>query len=433
MHISTLLSLPSAVLLLLCATPALSVAEQQWPHNLPKHMKYFPEDERHVRRGIDIMERLRHEKPVGMKKMSTDEGEMFMLDNWIFASSENKRSEYEDLGNGTYQAQPAIRPNAADEWFERLRIRDVLLKRQFRCPEGTLSCASIGAPDVCCGGSSTCVKVQNSPIGDIGCCPNGQSCAGSISCNEAAGYSSCPGSTNGGCCLPGFQCSGIGCVAVGTSITGSYIRSVLGCNHNSSRLNIYTGTIFIDSLIGIHVLNWLVLLPGASCVGGPSTSTQAPEAPVRPTSQGTTAVTSPASEGDVCPTGFYVCSAYYPSGCCRVGRDCQTTGSCIIPPSTTVLATNGVTIVAPTGASVATPGPAQGGSCPSAWFSCPAEQGGNCCPNGYACGEQCTATASGVSSIEAKVTPSVASFVPQWSVWGMLMAAGAIGAAMVAL
>jgi len=210
MHISTLLSLPPTVLVLLCAAPTVS-AQQQWPHNLPKHMKYFPEDEHHVRRGLDIKERLRYERPVGIKKMSTDEGEMFMLDNWVFAPSESKRSEYEDLGNGTYQARPAIRPNAADEWLERLRIRDVLLKRQFKCPEGTLSCSSIGAPDVCCGGSSTCVNVPDSDIGDVGCCPNGQTCSGSISCNESAGYTACPNSSNGGCCLPGFQCSGIGC------------------------------------------------------------------------------------------------------------------------------------------------------------------------------------------------------------------------------
>ncbi len=212
MHLAALLSLPSSVLLLLCATPIASAEQQQqWPHNLPRHMKYFPEDERHVRRGLDIRERLRREKPIGMKKMSTDEGEMFMLDDWIFASSDTKRAEHEDFGNGTYRAQPAIRPNAADEWFDRLRVRDVLLKRQFRCPEGTLSCASIGAPDVCCGGTSTCVTVADSEIGDVGCCPNGQTCSGSISCNEGAGYTSCPNSSNGGCCLPGFQCSGIGC------------------------------------------------------------------------------------------------------------------------------------------------------------------------------------------------------------------------------
>lgn len=210
MHISTLLSLPSTVLLLLYAAPVVN-ASQQWPHNLPKHLKYFPEDERHVKRGLDIKERLQHERPVGMKKMSTDEGEMFMLDNWIFASSQSKRSDFEDFGNGTYQAQPAIRPNAQEEWFERLRIRDVLLKRQFRCPEGTLSCSSIGAPDVCCGATSTCVTVQDTNIGSVGCCPNGQACSGTISCNEAAGYTSCPNSSNGGCCLPGFQCSGVGC------------------------------------------------------------------------------------------------------------------------------------------------------------------------------------------------------------------------------
>jgi hypothetical protein len=92
-----------------------------------------------------------------------------------------------------------------------------------------------------------------------------------------------------------------------------------------------------------------------------------------------------------------------------------------------------VTVVAPSGAGVATTGAAQGGSCPNNWYSCPANQGGNCCPNGYACGEQCTATASGVSSVEAKVAPSTASFVPQWSVWGLTVAAFAIGAAMIAL
>ncbi|KAH6639844.1 hypothetical protein C7974DRAFT_331457 [Boeremia exigua] len=461
MHISTLLSLPSSVLLLLCATPVASAQQQQWPHNLPRHVKYFPEEEQNVKRGLEIRERLRHEKPVGMKKMSTDEGEMFMLDNWVFASSERKRAEYGDLGNGTYLAQPAIRPNAADEWFERQRIRDVLLKRQFRCPEGTLSCSSIGAPDVCCGGSSTCVRVQDSDIGDVGCCPNGQICSGSISCNEAAGYTACPNSSNGGCCLPGFQCSGIGCVAAGTSIT--YVQpstsarpsSSLGAtstpasssatpttsstpsstpapsssSNPSSAYTCSTGWFSCPvSLGGGCCQNGRECATGASCIGD-EPSSQAPSAPVRPTSEAATTTT----EGDVCPTGFYVCSAYYPSGCCRVGRDCQTTGSCVLPSSTTVIETNGVTVVAPSGASVAINGAAEGSSCPSAWYSCPAIDGGNCCPNGYACGEQCTATASGVSSVEAKVAPSTASFVPQWSIWGMVIAACAIGAAMVAL
>jgi len=217
-----------------------------------------------------------------------------------------------------------------------------------------------------------------------------------------------------------------------TSVTSSLLSST-SAPPSSSPTSAYTcSTGWFScpvSLGGGCCQNGRECATGASCLGYDPTSSQAPSAPVRPTSEAATTAT----EGDVCPTGFYVCSAYYPSGCCRVGRDCQTTGSCELPSSTTVIASNGVTVVAPSGASVATAGVAEGGSCPSAWYSCPADQGGNCCPNGYACGEQCTATASGVSSVEAKVAPSTASFVPQWSVWGLAVAAGAIGAAMIAL
>jgi hypothetical protein len=82
----------------------------------------------------------------------------------------------------------------------------------------------------------------------------------------------------------------------------------------------------------------------------------------------------------LCPTGFYVCSAYYPSGCCRVGRDCQTTGTCVETKSTTVVNSNGVTIAAPTGAGFATTAAGRGGNCPNSWYSCAASVGGNCCP-----------------------------------------------------
>ncbi|KAJ5436886.1 Mitochondrial carrier protein [Penicillium cf. griseofulvum] len=65
--------------------------------------------------------------------------------------------------------------------------------------------------------------------------------------------------------------------------------------------------------------------------------------PARPTNIST--VTSATRGEDVCPTGFYACSAVYHGGCCRTGRDCDTT-SCPITPSTTIIS-NGVTIVAP--------------------------------------------------------------------------------------
>lgn len=164
---------------------------------------------------------------------------------------------------------------------------------------------------------------------------------------------------------------------------------------------------------------------GASCIGDDPTSisTQAPVAPVRPTS---------GSVANVCPSGFYVCSAYYPNGCCRVGRDCQTTGSCALPAET-IVNTNGVVVLAPTGANVATTAIPQGGSCPSAWYSCAANRGGNCCPNGFECGEQCTATASGQSSVQGKVAPSTASFVSNGLVWAVMAVSIATGFAMVVL
>jgi hypothetical protein len=210
MHLSTLLSLPPTILLLLCAPS--SYAEPQWPHNVPKHLKYFPEDEIHAKRALDIQERLKHETPVGVKKMSVDEGEMFMLDNWIFASDLNRRSALDHSTNDTCEAQSPLRPLAEDDFFSRMRIRAVLSKRQFACPTGTNSCSSIGAPDVCCGTGNACIRVVNSPgVGSVGCCPSGQTCSGSVSCDTRNGYSSCPDAPNGGCCLPGFRCDGIGC------------------------------------------------------------------------------------------------------------------------------------------------------------------------------------------------------------------------------
>lgn len=210
MILSNFLTLPPSILVaLLCATTA--SAEVQWPHNVPRHMKYFPEEEEKAKRGLDIKQKLKYEKPVGVKKMSMDEGEMFMLDNWIFASDLEKRAE--EFGNATFEAESPLRPLQEEgDFFARFRIRAALAKRQFACPAGTNSCSSVGAPDLCCGTGTNCVTVNNSPgVGSVGCCPQGQTCAGSISCDTKNGYSSCPDAPNGGCCLPGFRCAGIGC------------------------------------------------------------------------------------------------------------------------------------------------------------------------------------------------------------------------------
>lgn len=137
---------------------------------------------------------------------------MFMLDNWIFASTPERRSDVDSHRNNTCEAQSPLRPLAEGDFFSRMHARAALAKRQFACPAGTNSCSSIGAPDVCCGTGSTCINVNNSPgVGSVGCCPRGQTCSGSISCDTSNGYSSCPDAPNGGCCIPGFRCDGIGC------------------------------------------------------------------------------------------------------------------------------------------------------------------------------------------------------------------------------
>ena len=93
-----------------------------------------------------------------------------------------------------------------------------------------------------------------------------------------------------------------------------------------------------------------------------------------------------------------------------MGRDCDTT-SCPTQQSTTVITSNGMTIVA--GASdvaTLTSGGASTtsqGNCQSGWATCAASDGGGCCPSGFACGASCTATISGQSNV-GKEAPSSA-------------------------
>ncbi|KAF2490982.1 hypothetical protein BU16DRAFT_543256 [Lophium mytilinum] len=489
-----LLSLPSA-LLLLTICPSLGAVETQWPHNLPKHMKYFPEDEVHVKRGLRIQERLARETPVGVKKMSTDEGEMFMFDNWIFQGdqeakaimeraepdSASQRRQSDELGelnaNSSTLVQPLspLRPHSKQtnlrDPYARFAVRSLLMNRGFKCPEGTNNCSSINQPDSCCSTTSECITIPDNGYGPVGCCPIGQNCVGAISCDTADGYTSCPDSPNGGCCLPGYSCEDVGCIAVATSTaivlppTSSAVSSrsssaVISSAPSSTPSSTSTAIVVVptspaSSSIYTCSSGWFTCpasLGGGCCQNGrqcgsgiicsgtdtqtKTSSSMAPSAPVRPTSDSGSAVTTTTVTGpSVCPTGFYVCSAYYPSGCCRVGMDCHTTGSCIQTASVSVIVSDGVTIIAPTGASVATTAKGQGGSCPSGWYSCAANLGGNCCLNGYSCGAQCTATgtAGGQSQVVGKVAPSSASVISGIWIWTTVLVAISIGVATILL
>ncbi|KAK4985155.1 hypothetical protein LTR50_006154 [Elasticomyces elasticus] len=226
---------------------------------------------------------------------------------------------------------------------------------------------------------------------------------GPLTCS--AGYQSCPASLGGGCCPTDRACGAVSCPALSISTTTATAVAPVRPTSNSE----------ITTITQV-------------------TSTAA-------VSSATTAAVS------ACPTGFYMCSAYYLGGCCRVGRNCDTT-SCPASASTNIVVQSGVTIVAASGAtgvitvtstsvSTALSGSTTAavvgsqGSCANSWYSCPASVGGGCCPSGYVCGASCTATISGVSNV-GKAAPSGANAV-MFLAWSFLVGGLAVGVGMVLL
>jgi len=179
--------------------------------------------------------------PIGVRKMSDDPGEMFFLEYWHFGSDIRhgaiskapepilrmeppqakaialRESSFADVFSDTTATDlfPAFLPHSIDDEMSlnpRNIPRNSIFKRNFQCPTGTNACTSIGVPNSCCATNQVCMKIIDTGLGDVGCCPSGQTCSGSVSaCDAARGYTSCSGSSNGGCCIPNYFCQGIGC------------------------------------------------------------------------------------------------------------------------------------------------------------------------------------------------------------------------------
>lgn len=90
-----------------------------------------------------------------------------------------------------------------------LPLLPLLAKRDYACPTGTSSCSSIGYPDSCCQAGTTCVQIDDTGLGSVGCCPDGESCTGEIACSD--GQQGCSSESGGGCCIPGYECASVGC------------------------------------------------------------------------------------------------------------------------------------------------------------------------------------------------------------------------------
>lgn len=227
----------ASVLLLVAGAPAASLTE--WPYNLPPDMKYYPEDEGLVRRNAAIQKRLVAQGALGVHKMPGDDGEMFFPEYWVFegvadngsakqigkrtsASSnlgdKQDREGLKNWANSTqlHALQAPLNLHSVEPRMWRgdrmpRAILDQLYKRDFKCPGNTFSCTtSINRPNSCCPIGESCQLIADVGLGDVGCCAQGQTCSQQVSsCQQ--GYKSCPASSGGGCCIPGYECVDVGC------------------------------------------------------------------------------------------------------------------------------------------------------------------------------------------------------------------------------
>ncbi|KAI1156962.1 hypothetical protein F4825DRAFT_401627 [Nemania diffusa] len=278
--------------------------------------------------------------------------------------------------------------------------------RDFTCPSGTHVCSNINEPNYCCTDGTTCFVVEDAPdAGNVGCCPDGQTCGGSVaSCTD--GNTACPAEDGGGCCIPGFVCADVGCVQSTTSVATSTTTSTTSTSTSTTTTSTSTPqpTTSTSTTPTPTSTSSTAQTPTSTSSSSSASGTGLP--PVRPTSSNPQSDTT---TGSYCPTGFYACVASAGSGCCRTGRDCSTT-SCPPVASTTII-THGATIVVPLTDALAAASATSTATCAGGWFLCGADAGtvAGCCPSGYLCGTaSCTLSAATATATVQKALPGSA-------------------------
>lgn len=410
-----------------------------------------------------------------MRKMQP--GEMWLSQYWQFEDEDvlppSISSVTDDRDNTSMilLASPPLLLHNDDAWdttYARLWPRYQLSRRAYQCPTNTTSCTNINKPNSCCGNGETCMLLNNGETNDVGCCPAGATCGGSVgSCNTAAGYTYCS-NEDGGCCIPGYQCDSIGCIASGTTTvttSGTPIVVIQGSTSTTTTTplilgttTVLTSTTTITPSPSVSTVYSTKTTPTSTTTINLSVSTATSitvltltaspavlatsMSPNQASSLFTTTITSELSPASTCPIGYYQCSAYVQ--CCQIGYGC-TTSSCLqTASSTTITADSVVTIIVATGAGVSTvtggvtsnSATAGGGAtvttttatgssrststttvstsflgsgtCASGWYGCAASNGGGCCPLGYSCAASCIATQTGEPGRVYKVPTSQA-------------------------
>lgn len=206
----------------------------------------------------------------------------------------------------------------------------------------------------CCEVGETCWRIEDSGLGDVGCCPDGSQCEGSVS--DCGDKQACSREEGGGCCIAGTKCSPNGCIPDGSGGGGIILTS-----NPATTASCTEGFYACPATLGGGCCR-----TGRACGISECPPLSGDDAP-RTNSDG------------LCPTGFYSCAPQFNGGCCRVGRDCGI-NSCPLRGDGPTTVTDGVS---PTETAV---------SCPQGWYGCAAVFGGGCCPLGYNCAmESCPA------------------------------------------
>lgn len=222
---SRVLGLPTSILLLMLSqtfATQYDQNEQSSTHHL------IPGQNSEAVEGVQ-----RGRSPVGVMKMSSDEGEKFYHEYWQFEQDlvgvsklEAPLKAREDAGLLANVSTPFRAPLALhtehESSYDDLKARKVLEgrnaaavlgileKRDFVCPTGYASCSGINYPNSCCSTTETCFVIQDTGLGPVGCCPNGSTCGGTITTCGATN-SPCADTLGGGCCIPNYVCAGVGC------------------------------------------------------------------------------------------------------------------------------------------------------------------------------------------------------------------------------
>jgi len=219
---SNLLGLPASILLL--------IVSQTFATQLGRNER-SPDPQS---REIEDTESLPDARsPVGVMKMSLDEGEKFYHEYWQYEQVLETPSKLEvplrrdeDAGllanvSMHFTAPLGLHTNYESS-YEDLKARQllekrnaaaalaILEKRDFVCPTGYNSCVDIGYPNSCCSTDETCFIIQDTGLGPVGCCQKGYTCGGTITtCGSV--NTACAKTLGGGCCIPNYVCAGVGC------------------------------------------------------------------------------------------------------------------------------------------------------------------------------------------------------------------------------